>query len=159
MSSKDGKKIYLADNKTIEAKGQGDITMKCILPREESKDATFGKVLHVSDLRKNLIYAPSITKNGGSVHFVIEKCEISTQEGLVAVGHKEGDLYVLDCEANSFPATATTANSIGSQSFELWHLRLGHLGYDSVKDMARNDLVTGMKTDSYNFDRDCEGCS
>ena len=28
-----------------------------------------------------------------------------------------------------------------------------------MKDMARNDIVMGMKTDSYNFDRDCEGCS
>ena len=77
----------------------------------------------------------------------------------MAVGHKEGNLYVLDCEENSFPATATTANSKGSQSLELWHLHLGHLGYDSVKDMARYDIVMGMKTDSYNFDRDCEGCS
>ena len=63
--------------------------MTCIIPREESKDVTFGEVLHVPDLQKYLISVQSITKNGGSVHFSGGKCEISTQEGLVAVGHKE----------------------------------------------------------------------
>ena len=69
----DGKKIYLAENKTLEAKGQGDVTIRCILPNEECEGITFGKVLHVSDLQKSLISVPSITKNGGSVHFSSEK--------------------------------------------------------------------------------------
>ncbi len=154
-----GKKIYLADNKTLEAEGQGDITMKCVLPNKESKDVTFGQVLHVPDLQKNLISVPSITKNGGSVNFSGEKCEISTQEGLVAVGHKEGNLYVLDFDENVSNATATAASTTENQSLELWHLRLGHLNYDSVKNMAKNEIVTGMKTDSNEFDRDCDGCA
>ena len=37
--------------------------MKCIIPREESKDVTFGEVLHVPDLQKNLISVQSINKN------------------------------------------------------------------------------------------------
>ena len=62
----------------------------------------------------------------------------------MAVGHKE-EKYVLDCEENSFPATATGADSTGRQLLELLHLRLRNLGYDSVKNMAKNDIVMGMK--------------
>ena len=153
------KKIYLADNKTLEAKGQGDITMKCMLPNQESTDITFGRVLHVPDLQKNLISVPSITKNGGSVNFTDEKCEISTQEGLVAVGHKKGNLFVLDFDDDSFQANATTEVSTRNQSLELWHLRLGHLGYESVKKMAGGDIVIGMKTNTHKFERDCDGCA
>ena len=45
-----GKKIFLADNQTLESKVQGDITMKCILPNKKPKYITFGKVLHIPDL-------------------------------------------------------------------------------------------------------------
>ena len=155
----DAKIIHLADNKTLEAKGQGDITMKCMLPNQEPTEIIFGRVLHVPDLQKNLISVPSITKNGGSVNFTGEKCEISTEEGLVAVGHKKGNLLVLDFDDDSLQANATTGVSTGNQSLELWHLRLGHLGYESVKKMAGGDIVIGMKTDTHKIERDCDGCA
>ena len=71
-------------------------------------------MLHVLGLQRSLISVRSITKNGGSVHFSSEKCEISTQEGFVAVGHKKGNIYFLDFEENSFHATATSAISTGT---------------------------------------------
>ena len=49
----------------------------------------------------------------------VKKCEISTQEGVVAFGLKEGNLYLLGFEENNFHATATTADSTGNQSLEL----------------------------------------
>ena len=133
--------------------------MKCILPNQEPTDIAFGRVLHVPDLQKNLISVPSITKNGGSVNFTGEKCETSTKEGIVAVGHKKGNLFVLDFEEDSLQANATPGVSTGSQSLELWHLRLGHLNYKSVKKMAGGDIVTGMKTDTHKVEGDCNGCA
>lgn len=166
MSSKDvnmrnyeAKKIYLADNKTLEAKGQGDITMKCMLPNQKPTDITFGRVLHVPDLQKNLISVSSITKNGGSVNFTGEKCEITTEKGLVSVGHKKGNLFVLDFNGDNLQANSTTGIFMGNQSLELWHLHLGHLGYESVKKMARSDIVLGMKADTHKFERVCDGCA
>jgi len=50
------------------------ITMKFMLPNEESKYVTFGKLLHIPDLQKKLISVLSITKNGGCVNFTGEKC-------------------------------------------------------------------------------------
>ena len=77
-----------------------------------------------------LISVLSITKNGGSVTFNGEKCEVSPQESRVAVGHKEGNLFVLDFDKDISHTNANTANSTGNQSLELWNLHLGHLGYD-----------------------------
>ena len=102
----------------MEAKGQGDILLRCILPTEEYKTITLGKVLYVRDLQKSLSSVPSIAKNGGSVHFSREKCEISTKEGLLGVGHKEGNLYLLGFEESSFHATTTTTKSTGNKCLE-----------------------------------------
>ena len=151
--------IYLANNQEIEAKGHGDIMVKCKLPNSDYKIIKFEKVLHVPEIKRDLISVPAITMNGGAVRFFGEKCEISTQQGLAATGHKEGNTFVLDAEKEIKNYIANVAVSTNKPSLKLWHLRLGHLGYDNVKIMNEKEMVKGMKVESFEVETNCEGCA
>ena len=153
------KKVYLANNQQIDVKGHGSIIMKCKLPNNEHKNIKFEKVLHVPELKRNLISVSTITENGGMVTFDGEKCEISKGNGILAIGQREGNAFILDTENEIICSEANIAKSENKKTLELWHLRLGHLGYDNVKMMSEKEIVHGMKTESSEFNRDCEGCA
>ena len=119
----------------------------------------FEEVLHVPEIKKDLISVPAITMNGGSVKFFGEKCEITTQQGPAATGHKEGNTFVLDAEKEIKNSIANVAVSTSKPSLKLWHLRLGHLGYNNVKIMNENEMVKGMKVESLEVETNCEGCA
>ena len=68
-------------------------------------------------------------------------------------------MFVSDSDDGSLQANATTGVCTENQSFELWHLCLRYLGYDSVKKMAGHDIVIGMKTDRHKFEKDCGRCA
>eukprot|EP00794_Sanderia_malayensis_P002021 gene2021-2298_t len=59
-------KVYLANNKEFDVNGCGHILMKCKLPNNKHEKIKLGKVLHVPELKGNLISVPAITKNGGT---------------------------------------------------------------------------------------------
>nr|GFB15103.1 retrovirus-related Pol polyprotein from transposon TNT 1-94 [Tanacetum cinerariifolium] len=40
----------------------------------------------------------------------------------------------------------------------LWHQRLSHLSFDSINDLARNDLVTGLPKFKYHKENLCPSC-
>nr|GEV76247.1 hypothetical protein [Tanacetum cinerariifolium] len=41
---------------------------------------------------------------------------------------------------------------------ELWHQRLSHLNFDTINDLARNDLVTGLPKFKYHKEHLCTSC-
>nr|GEU80423.1 retrovirus-related Pol polyprotein from transposon TNT 1-94 [Tanacetum cinerariifolium] len=49
-------------------------------------------------------------------------------------------------------ARATSTNSW------LWHQRLSHLNFDTINDLARNDLVTGLPKFKYHKEHMCSSC-
>ena len=149
------KKAYLANNQEIDVKGHGSIIMKCKLPNNDHRNVKFEKVLHVPELKKNLISVSAITENGGMVTFDGEKCEISKENGILAIGQREGNAFILDTADNMICSEANIAKSENKQSIELWHLPLGHLGFDNVKMMSEKEMVHGMKTQSSESNRDC----
>nr|GFC75146.1 retrovirus-related Pol polyprotein from transposon TNT 1-94 [Tanacetum cinerariifolium] len=40
----------------------------------------------------------------------------------------------------------------------LWHQRLSHLNFDTLNDLARNDLVTGLQKFKYHKEHLCSSC-
>lgn len=113
------KKIYLANNKEIEAKGYGDILVKCKLPNNESKTVNFQILFHVPEIKRDLISVPAITVNGGSVKLLESKCEMVTQRGLAATGHREENIFVLDAESKIKTSIANVALSTSKPSLKL----------------------------------------
>ena len=55
--------------------------------------------------------------------------------------------------------TVELAQSATDQTAEVWHQRLGHLNNNSVDQLAKKEMVTGMNcTTSLHAENKCEGC-
>nr|GEZ84852.1 uncharacterized mitochondrial protein AtMg00810-like [Tanacetum cinerariifolium] len=47
---------------------------------------------------------------------------------------------------------------LGHNLFSLWHQRLSHLNFDTINDLARNDLVSGLPKFKYHKEHFCHSC-
>ena len=103
-------------------------------------------------LAKNLLSVPAMISMGAEVKFKNEECIVS----------KEGKDYVIGKLVNGTLNTVNTvelAQSATDQTAEVWHQRLGHLNNNSVDQLAKKEMVTGMNcTTSRHAENKCEGC-
>ena len=72
-------KIYLGDNRAIEAFGEGKVNLSCY-DESHAVALTLNKVLYVPNLSKNLLSVPAMTQMGADVLFDEGKCIISKNE-------------------------------------------------------------------------------
>ena len=72
-------KIYLGDNRAIEAFGEGKVNLSCY-DESNAVELTLNKVLYVPSLSKNLLSVPAMTQMGAEVLFDEGKCIISMKE-------------------------------------------------------------------------------
>lgn len=109
-------------------------------------------VLFVPDLGSNLIAISLLEEKGYRVQFAKGRCMVLNERGTVIASATQcNQLYVLDTEECS-----AMAASDESKSMELWHKRLGHLGYDNVQKLI-DGMVTGITVS--NAERPvCESC-
>ena len=111
------------------------------------RKATIHKVLFVPGLGTNLISYAAVTDVGMSVHFVETQVSFTKDETIVMVGKRVGrNLYNLaiyprlqDLSQESACLAVPSATSI-----TIWHQRLAHLSYKTIKQMAADQLVNGL---------------
>ena len=93
-------------------------------------------------------------ENGKVTKFNEDGCKIlNSDNNLIAKANKVGSLYYLDCEVDE---QATVARNESKES--LWHRRYGHLGTQSLRKLARDDLVSGLDCYFSNEVSFCEAC-
>nr|GFA08176.1 integrase, catalytic region, zinc finger, CCHC-type, peptidase aspartic, catalytic [Tanacetum cinerariifolium] len=95
------------------------------------------------------------------------KSKASHQFRLEVYGNEGVDLLKGDCSTNLYTINlhemASTspiclmARASSTKSW-LWHQRLSHLNFDTINDLARNDLVSGLPTFKYNKEHLCASC-
>lgn len=96
-------------------------------------------MLQVPGLDHNLLSVRKLEKNGFRIIFEDGKGTIEKNGSVAAVATiSNKQLYILDLHENE--------NAFLSECIQTWHMRLGHLGYDSVKRLP--NLVEGMDLNS-----------
>ena len=146
-------RIYLGDNRVISVTGEGKVKIPCI-DGANKIILTLEKVLSVPELTKNLLSVSSIAKNGGVVKFDEQRCIVSREGKNITIGNiVDGKLYRVN--------TSEFANVANSSTPDLgvWHCRFGHLNHDYVKQLAKKQLVDGMKYSDVSFDKEYEACA
>lgn len=129
--------VTLADSTTVEAPGVGTATVAAATGVELSLSA----VLHVPCMTNNLFSVRAVTKQGGSVLFDGNRCEVRFGAALVATGRiNSTDQYVLDVSKGAVAAVAYGVPA--GDSARLWHRRFFHLGADNLRRVS--GLVNGM---------------
>ena len=139
--------IYLGDNTAIKALGEGMVK----LPMGTDFHLELHKVLYVPKLAKNLLSVPAMVSMGAEVKFNNEECIVSKEGKDDVIGKLvNGTLYAVN--------TVELAQSATDQTAELWHQRLDHLNNNSVDQLAKKEMATGMNcTTSRHAENKCEG--
>ena len=108
-------------------------------------------VLYIPGAADNLLSVSQATKRGFSFSFNDTDCQISKDNQMIATGHADTtcSIYHLASrclEPGSAAHAMTTAYAARADTPQLWHRRLGHLGYDNLAKLT--NMSTGINLTS-----------
>ena len=108
-------------------------------------------VLYIPGAADNLLSVSQATKRGFSFSFNDTDCQISKDNQMIATGHADttSSIYHLASrclEPGSAAHAMTTAYAARVDTPQLWHRRLGHLGYDNLAKLT--NMSTGINLTS-----------
>ncbi|GKC37871.1 retrovirus-related pol polyprotein from transposon TNT 1-94, partial [Tanacetum coccineum] len=86
-------------------------------------------------------------------------CFVRNLEGVdLLKGNRSTNLYTINLhEMASASPICLMARATSTKSW-LWHQRLSHLNFDTINDLAKNDLVTGLPKFKYHKEHLCPSC-
>ena len=128
--------LHMGNSSTSNIEGTGNILLKMT----SGKTLTLKNVLHVPEIRKNLVSTSLLVKNRFKVVFVSDKVVISKNDMYVGKGYLSDSLFKLN--------VMTINNNKNNDSFayllesdNLWHARLGHVNYKSLQKMINMEIL------------------
>lgn len=144
--------VKLGNGVLVNTKGKGTI-------RVETKKGTkfIHDVLLIPDLEQNLLSFGQLVEHGYAVHFEANSCTIHNRNAKQVVAK-------IQMEKNqSFPLTFNYARNVALKAHTndeswLWHRRLGHLNFHSLKVLHQKNMVQGLPSIEEIHDV-CEGCA
>jgi len=161
--------VNVADKRNLVCQGIGTVEVIVCLPQGTSRKVAIENVLHVEDSR-NLLSLGQLMERGLEVK--IEPgmgCHLFKAGVLLGTARMQNRLLLLDTQSRNsqnersgrnesifFKAEAETDNKDKRWSQELWHRRLGHISYDSIRTMK--EVVVGMPVEKYSEKERKERC-
>ena len=124
----DGEYVYVENSTTARVMGKGKILLKST----SSKLLSLRNVLYVSFLCGNLVSCILLNKAALKTVVVHDKVVIAYNEVFVGKGYMNGSLSVLNLISKTLNGNAFTSTYI-AVSVDLWHGRLGHVNFASIK--------------------------
>ena len=141
-----GDEVLMGNHNSAKVMGKGSVELQFT----SSKKILLVNVLHVPDIRKNLMSANVLNKKGFKVVLESDKLILSKNGMFVGKGYSCDGMFKLSIINNKMPSSAY----IVELSLSLWHDRLAHISPRSLKFMAKQGLI--------NYDQDsmqtCEVC-
>lgn len=127
-------KVYLADGKSLDIVGRGDIDIKT----SSGTLWTLHNVRHIPALKRNLISIGQLDDEGHYTTFGDGAWKVTKGNLVVARGKKRGSLYMI-ADEDMVAVTEAVNNST------LWHQRLGHMSEKGMKLMAAKGKLSSLK--------------
>nr|GEX21436.1 zinc finger, CCHC-type [Tanacetum cinerariifolium] len=128
-------KVRFGDGSYIEIKGKGSILIEC----DDEKQRIISHIYYIPDLKSNLLSLRQFTENGCKV--VMEDNELRLYDMdnkiFMNVTRQRNHLY------KAYLKIGTPVCLLANLKDDtwLWHVRLGHFNFESLKGMAKKDLV------------------
>ena len=139
----------MGNSSTSKVEGVGKVALKMT----SGKVVTLNDVLHVPDIHKNLVSGSLLSKNGFKLVFVSDKFILSKNDMYVGKCYLSEGLFKLN--VMTVTSDDVINNNIASvyvlESSDLWHQRLGHVNFRSIKSLIHLDLLP--KVDCSNNDK------
>ena len=154
-------KLNLASNASTEIKAKGIVTITADF-EGKTKQVKLNEVLHVPDLRTNLLSVGKISDLGFKIIFEKESAKIIDQRGKdVLYADRVNGLYFVRMsqhECNSSIVAGSEENKSKTNLMEIWHRKMGHLNIRDLIESNGNGTVEGMKFENSNKNFQCEIC-
>ena len=107
-------------------------------------------VLHVPEIRKNLISGSLLSKHGFKLTFVADKFVLSKNEVYVGRGYVCDGLFKENISTiipnNDMNKTISSAYMVDSSN--IWHSRLGHVNFYTLRKLINLDYIPKCRIDS-----------
>jgi hypothetical protein len=127
-------------------------------------------VLYIPSNKQNLFSLGRWDKSGGRYIGGKGQLTLVTKDGKrVAKGQKvDNNLYKMDLRpklprkiSSEIQTNSSQAYVVAkpAQSWEIWHRRLGHVGYSGIQQMVSKGLVEGLNIDMSSPKPDCRACT
>nr|GFB94291.1 retrovirus-related Pol polyprotein from transposon TNT 1-94 [Tanacetum cinerariifolium] len=122
-------------------------------------DILITRVCFVEGLGHNLFSIGQFCDSNFEVAFRRNACFIRSLEGVdLLKGNRSTNLYTINLhEMASASPMCLMARATSTKSW-LWHQRLSHLNFDTINDLAKNDLVIGLPKFKYHKEHICPSC-
>nr|GFC08393.1 integrase, catalytic region, zinc finger, CCHC-type, peptidase aspartic, catalytic [Tanacetum cinerariifolium] len=96
---------------------------------------------------------------GFEVAFRRNACFVRNLEGVdLLKGDRSTNLYTINLHEMASALTICLMAQASSTKSWLWHQRLSHLNFDTINDIAKNDLVAGLPKFKYHKEHLCPSC-
>nr|GEV23493.1 retrovirus-related Pol polyprotein from transposon TNT 1-94 [Tanacetum cinerariifolium] len=117
------------------------------------------RVYFVKGLGHNLFLVGKFCDSNLEVAFRRNACFVRNLEGVdLLKGNSSTNLYTINLyEMSSISPICLMAHASSTKSW-LWHQRLSHLNFDTINDLAKNDLVSGLPKFKYYKEHLCPSC-
>ncbi|KAJ9565416.1 hypothetical protein OSB04_001382 [Centaurea solstitialis] len=127
-----------------------------IMPGNKADMITLQNVFHVPGMKKNLLLVSQLTSLGNYLLFGPEDVkvykDIKISEKPTMEGQKVESVYVLSAES------AYVEKTRKNETADLWHARLGHVGYHKLKVIMEKSMLNGLPQLDVKTDVVCAGC-
>nr|GEV34813.1 retrovirus-related Pol polyprotein from transposon TNT 1-94 [Tanacetum cinerariifolium] len=117
------------------------------------------RVYFVEGLGHNLFLVGQFCDSDLEVAFRRNACFVRNLEGVdLLKGDHSTNLYIINLhEMASASPICLIARASSTKSW-LWHQRLSHLNFDTINDLAKNDLISGLPKFKYHKEHLCPSC-
>ncbi|GJT33597.1 zinc finger, CCHC-type containing protein [Tanacetum coccineum] len=131
-------KVKFGDGSYIEIRGKGSILIEC----DDAKQRIISHVYYIPDLKSNLLSLGQFTEIGCKVVMEDDELRLYDMDNKIfmKVTRQRNRLY----KANLRIGTPVCLLANLKDDTWLWHARLGHLNFESLRSMAQRDLVHGI---------------
>ncbi|KAD2393513.1 hypothetical protein E3N88_40490 [Mikania micrantha] len=138
-------KLYMGNAGTTDVKGEGSVILKWT----SGKELTLSNVLYVPDIRKSLVSGWLLNKHGFRLVFESDKFVLTKRGMFVGKGYAQNGMFKLNVIAkveNMNENASTSAYLI--ESSNVWHDRLGHVNFNSMRRLIKLDCIPKFSIDS-----------
>nr|GEW80095.1 hypothetical protein [Tanacetum cinerariifolium] len=116
-------------------------------------------VYFIEGLGHNLFSVGQFCDSDLEVAFRRNACFVRNLEGVdLLKGDRSTNLYTINLHEMAFASPFCLMARASSTKSWLWHQRLSHLNFDTINNLTRNDLVSGLPKFKYHKEHLCPSC-
>ena len=143
----------MGNKATTSIKGEGTVVLKMT----SGKELTLTNVLYVPEIRKNLVSGWMLNKFGFRLVFESDNFVLSRRGMFVGKGYALNGMFKMNVmvvnQNKSLNETSTSTYMV--ESSNVWHGRLGHVNFNSLRRLIKLNLIPTFHIES---NHKCETC-